>query len=197
MNTPSTDLPSSPIRLPEWQATEWLNTAEPLSLAALRGKVVLLHAFQMLCPGCVSHALPQAERTRQAFPDSDFAVVGLHTVFEHHDVMGAQALRAFVQEYRWRFPIGIDLASPDDPVPRTMRAWGLRGTPTHIVLDRQGFVRLNHFGRIDDLALGGLIGRLLADPRPAVDAGSDASPVTSPVGCDADVCPAPAPRQAG
>jgi len=37
---------------PEWQVETWFNTKVPLHLADLRGKVILLHAFQMLCPGC-------------------------------------------------------------------------------------------------------------------------------------------------
>ena len=41
-------------------ASEWLNTAEPLSLPALRGRVVLVTAFQMLCRGCATLSLPQA-----------------------------------------------------------------------------------------------------------------------------------------
>lgn len=50
--------------LPEWQVSTWLNTPEPIALESLRGRVVLLHAFQMLCPGCVAHGLPQTERVR-------------------------------------------------------------------------------------------------------------------------------------
>jgi peroxiredoxin len=151
------------VRLPEWQVSSWVNSSRPVTLASLRGKVVLLHAFQMLCPGCVTHGLPQAERVRQSFSERDVAVVGLHTVFEHHAVMTADALRAFIHEYRWSFPIGVDQASPASGVPLTMGAYGLRGTPSHIVLDRQGFVRMHQFGRTEDLALGGLIGRLLAE----------------------------------
>lgn len=49
---------------PEWQVDVWLNTRAPLELSQLRGRVVLLHAFQMLCPSCVSHAVPQAERVQ-------------------------------------------------------------------------------------------------------------------------------------
>ena len=67
--------------LPEWQVSTWLNTPRPLTLQGLRGKVVLLHTFQMLCPGCVTYGLPQAQRVRRAFPESEVAVVGLHTVF--------------------------------------------------------------------------------------------------------------------
>ena len=53
----------------EWQVDVWLNTRAPLELSQLRGRVVLLHAFQMLCPGCVSHAVPQAERVHQEYAE--------------------------------------------------------------------------------------------------------------------------------
>ena len=52
---------------PPWQVAQWFNTDKPLSLEALRGKVIVLEAFQMLCPGCVSHGLPQAVRVRDTF----------------------------------------------------------------------------------------------------------------------------------
>lgn len=45
-------------QVPELQVGRWFNSDAPLSLAGLRGKVVALHAFQMLCPGCVAHGLP-------------------------------------------------------------------------------------------------------------------------------------------
>lgn len=67
---------------PPWTTTAWVNS-EPLTLEDLRGRVVVVEAFQMLCPGCVSGALPQAQRLQQAFGE-DIALVGLHTVFEHH-----------------------------------------------------------------------------------------------------------------
>lgn len=67
---------------PEWKIAQWLNTSVPLSVDALRGKVILAVAFQMLCPGCVSQGLPQAQRARAAFSPDDLAVIGLHTVFE-------------------------------------------------------------------------------------------------------------------
>ncbi|KDB98015.1 primosomal protein N' family protein, partial [Bordetella bronchiseptica D993] len=50
------------VAAPPLQVDAWLNTPEPLELARLRGQVVVLHAFQMLCPGCLAHGLPQAER---------------------------------------------------------------------------------------------------------------------------------------
>ncbi|MEK8052616.1 TlpA disulfide reductase family protein [Ideonella sp. DXS22W] len=160
--------PSHPV-LPEWDVSTWLNAPASITLASLRGRVVLLHAFQMLCPACVAHGLPQAERVRQDFPADELAVIGLHTVFEHHDVMSVQALQAFIDEYRWSFPIGVDRPDGRGGPSRTMTRYGLRGTPSCIVLDRQGRVQLHHFGRMDDLALGALLGGLIAS-RPGAEA---------------------------
>ncbi|MFN0161635.1 MAG: redoxin domain-containing protein [Burkholderiales bacterium] len=148
----------------ELHASRWFNTKEPISLAQMRGRVVAVHTFQMLCPGCVLHGLPQATKLHQTFSQEQLAVVGLHTVFEHHSVMGADALEAFIHEYRLRFPIGIDVADDEGPIPKTMRTWGLQGTPSLILIDKEGRTRLKHFGQIDDMALGAVVGGLIGEP---------------------------------
>ena len=95
---------------PEWQVEVWLNTQAPLASSQLRGRVVLLHAFQMLCPGCVSHhAVPQAERVHREYAEHGVSVIGLHTVFEHHAAMMPVALEAFLHEYRITHPVGVDV----------------------------------------------------------------------------------------
>lgn len=151
---------------PPWHTTAWLNTPEPLSLERLRGRVVMLHAFQMLCPACVSRALPQAQRVAELFADAPLAVVGLHTVFEHHQAMGIESLRAFVHEYRIRFPVGIDAPGADgQPIPRTMQAYAMQGTPTTVLIDATGRLRRQLFGVHDDLLLGAELAGLLAEAR--------------------------------
>jgi hypothetical protein len=148
---------------PGWHTTDWLNS-EPLTLEALRGKVVFLEAFQMLCPGCVSHGIPQAQRVAEAFKDAPLAVVGLHTVFEHHEAMQLPSLKAFVHEYRVRFPVGVDATGPEgDPMPRTMRAYRMQGTPSTILIDAKGNLRAHMFGVQEDLLLGAQIARLLTE----------------------------------
>ena len=149
---------------PPLRVSRWFNSDEPLSLAALRGRVVLLHAFQMLCPACVSHGLPQTIKARQLFAPEDLAVIGLHTVFEHHAAMNPATLEAFIHEYRLTIPIGVDEAQIATSIPLTMQAYQLHGTPSLILIDRLGRVRLNHFGHMDDMALGGLIGQLIIEP---------------------------------
>ncbi len=165
---------------PPWQTERWFNTREPLSLEALRGKVIMLEAFQMLCPGCVSHALPQAMRVKAAFPPERVAVIGLHTVFEHHEAMMPAALEAFLHEYRIDFPVGVDRADGASPIPLTMRAYNLQGTPSTILIDAQGALRFQRFGQVSDLALGANIATLLAEPLVEDDAPSGGC---TPEGC--------------
>lgn len=153
-----------PKPAPPWETTTWLNTPEPLDLGKLRGRVVVLHAFQMLCPGCVQHGIPQAQRVAELFARAPLTVVGLHTVFEHHAAMNDDALRVFLAEYRVRFPVGVDApGAGGDPLPRTMRAYGMQGTPTLVLIDAQGRRRRQVFGQHDDLILGAEIGTLLAE----------------------------------
>ncbi|RYH18817.1 MAG: TlpA family protein disulfide reductase [Alcaligenaceae bacterium] len=148
---------------PSLQVSRWLNASHDLTLESLRGRVVVLHFFQMLCPACVSHGLPQAKRTHKMFSASDVTVMGLHSVFEHHDAMTPVALEAFSQEYRLTFPIGIDAPSQGS-IPQTMREYALHGTPSIVLIDRLGRVRLSRFGSVDDMAVGAAIGQLLAEP---------------------------------
>ncbi len=165
---------------PEWLTTTWLNTAEPLSLERLRGQVVLLHAFQMLGPGCVARGLPQAQRVAELFEGAPVAIIGLHTVFEHHEAMGLQSLRAFLHEYRIRFPVGVDAPGVNgDPMPLTMRAYGMQGTPTTVIIDAHGQLRRQVFGAHDDLLLGAELGTLLLEMERSADGMAMNSPPAS------------------
>ncbi len=174
---------------PELAVQSWLNTPKPLTLSALRGKVVVIHAFQMLCPGCVSHGIPQASAIHALFSHDEVQVIGLHTVFEHHQVMSVDALTAFVDEYGLSFPIAVDKPSTSGPIPQTMNSYHMRGTPTLIILDQQGQVRLNHFARLSDMQVGNFIGRLLAQKNTSLLPGNNPSPGKSHSDqCDDNAC---------
>lgn len=152
---------------PEWSVSQWFNAQPGLQLADLRGKVIAVHAFQMLCPACVHHGLPQMQRIATTFDQRDVAVIGLHTVFEHHAAMTPVSLRAFLHENRIGFPVGVDTPCgdhPGDPIPLTMRAYGMQGTPTLLLIDRAGRLRRHSFGAEDDLEVGAAIATLVAEP---------------------------------
>jgi len=146
---------------PELVVSHWFNTPAPLTLAGLRGRPVLIHAFQMLCPGCVTHGTPQALRAHALFRDTDLQVIGLHTVFEHHDAMTPVSLNAYIHEFRLTFPIGVDQAAATGPIPVTMGLFQMRGTPTSLLIGRDGALIHHGFGAEDDMALGARIAAAL------------------------------------
>lgn len=161
MSSPSDDLAI------ELDVLSWLNTPEPITLAGLRGRVVVVEAFQMLCPGCAREALPQLTRVRETFSPDDVMVLGLHTVFEHHEAQGSRAaLAAFLHEYRYSFPVGIDRPSDDGGLPRTMAAYAMQGTPTLLLIDRAGRLRRQAFGHVPDLRLGAELMALAIERAP-------------------------------
>src|SRR3546814_4264852 len=84
----------------------------------------------MLCPGSVSHGLPQASRIHETFSRDDVVVLGLHSVFEHHEAQSPTSLEAFLHEYRIAFPVGVDPPGEPGGLPITMARYGMQGTPT-------------------------------------------------------------------
>jgi hypothetical protein len=157
---------------PPWSVSRWFNAdasgAGAPTPESLRGRPVFLHAFQMLCPGCVQHAVPQSLKVAAAFAHTELAIVGLHTVFEHHHAMGPDSRAVYLHENRIGYPVGVDAYRDDDPathpLPLTMQAYAMQGTPTLCLIDRRGQLRRQHFGLLDDLRLGAEIATLLAEP---------------------------------
>ncbi len=149
------------MQAPELSISKWFNTDKDIALADLRGRVVVIEAFQMLCPGCVIHGIPLAQTIRMTFPEDKVVVIGLHTVFEHHEAMTPVALKAFLHEYRITFPVGVDNQG-SSPLPDTMTAYGMRGTPSLIVVDQRCQIAAHHFGQVSEMQIGAQIATLLA-----------------------------------
>lgn len=147
--------------------SQWFNSDRPITLDALLGKVVLIHTFQMLCPACVMQAGPQAVRLWQHYRHheraEDVVVIGLHTVFEHHEVMTPAALAVYLHEFRIPFPVGVDQADTESPIPKTMRAIGMQGTPTTLLIDGAGRLRKHQFGVEPDQQIAAEMDRLIAE----------------------------------
>ncbi len=173
------------LAAPEFEITTWLNTDEPLSLAKCYGKVVMAIAFQMLCPGCVEVSLPQAKQVYAAFSPNEVQVIGLHTVFEHHEAMQEASLRAFLHEYRIGFPVGIDAPSNDSSIPRTMQHYQMQGTPTLLLIDRMGRLRKQQFGHTPDLLLGAELMALIKENDSVIELSDNVDRRgCTPQGCD-------------
>jgi hypothetical protein len=152
---------------PELLVQTWFNTDRPLLLSGLRGRVVVLAAFQVLCPNSIASGIPQAQRIFETFEPKDVAVIGLHATFEHHDAFNSAVLKAFIHEYRLKFPIALDQPNTASPIPHTMERYKMRGTPSLVLIDRHGLVRKHAFGAVDDLRMGAEIGALTQESERA------------------------------
>lgn len=176
---------STTLRITDLVASGWIGDGAPAAPDDLLGRVVVVEVFQLLCPGCVSHGIPQAKRVRAAFSPEDVAVIGLHSVFEHHAAMAPEVLRAFLAEYAVPFPVAIDAPSEDgDPRPVTMRRFAMRGTPTLLLFDAGGRLADQVFGAADDMAVGARIAGLVGTSGgPARDGNAAREDRCSDAGC--------------
>jgi cytochrome c biogenesis protein CcdA/thiol-disulfide isomerase/thioredoxin len=142
----------------------WLNTpgGEPLSVAKLRGKVVLVDFWTYSCINCL-RTLPHLEAWDRAYRKDGLVIVGVHTpefAFEHvvSNVRGA-ARRLGV-----RYPVAIDDRYG------TWKAYQNQYWPAEYLIDRSGHVRDVHFGEGDYGKTERTIRRLLATPAAALAA---------------------------
>ncbi len=140
---------------PDFRAIEsWINS-EPLTLAELRGKVVLIDFWTYSCINCI-RTLPHLRSWHEKYADDGLVIVGVHTpefAFERELSNVEDAVRDFEIEY----PVALD---PDFG---TWRAWGNRFWPAKYFIDREGQVRFAHFGEGQYTESELVIRALLAD----------------------------------
>lgn len=200
---------------PYIQVENWVQ-GEPVNFSSLSGRVVLVEVFQVNCPGCFVHALPEVLHLHQAYQDNGLTVIGLATAFEDFDKNTLQNLERLVAtgeligeplqqlgkagllhdnrlDYSLPFAIGMDTlienkAVVDDTAintfihsqlpdfsdwpdvrkqavfekarayleskthsPQTFETYQLQGTPSSILVDRDGILRDVSFGYVDHL----------------------------------------------
>ncbi len=120
------------VRAPELHgAGGWINTPGPLSLEALRGKVVLLDFWTFCCANCL-HVLDELRPVEEEFADV-LVVVGVHSPKFAHEAEH-DAVVAAVERYDVRHPV------LDDPDLAMWRQYAVRAWPTLVVVDPEGYV---------------------------------------------------------
>ncbi len=142
--------------------TAWLNTpgGKPLSLAALRGKVVLVDFWTYSCINC-QRTLPHVEAWSKEYAKDGFVVVGVHTpefAFEHV----VSNVRAQAAALGVRYPVAIDDSYA------TWNAYDNEYWPADYLIDAQGRVRHVHFGEGDYATTESLIRQLLSAAHPGL-----------------------------
>jgi hypothetical protein len=202
-------------KAPLFSVSDWVQ-GEPTNFDQLTGNVVLVEVFQVNCPGCFLHALPQAIDFHQCYLYKGLIVLGIATAFEdfdkntlgnlrklasHGEVIGETfhllsqqgVLKDWRLPYQIPFPLAMDkLVKRDSQVSQdeiiafiyeripdfdqqpdvhrekviaqvraymeklqyhaqTFEMYNLKGTPSHILVDKQGLLRECAFGSHPDL----------------------------------------------
>ncbi|QEG32823.1 redoxin domain-containing protein [Bythopirellula goksoeyrii] len=138
----------------------WLNS-EPLKMAELRGKVVLVHFYAFQCHNCHAN-FDIYRRWHKDLADKGVVVVGIQTP-ETSSERDPLAVRSAAQDQELEFPILIDLES------KNWKAWGNTMWPTVYVVDKNGYIRhwwqgeLNWKGATSDKVIEDLVDNLLVE----------------------------------
>lgn len=151
------------MHAPEIAASGWLNTAEPLSLERLKGRVVALYAFQARCQGCLLEALPQAKALWRDYPRTDLQVIGLHCPFESASRLDRESLASMLAENGIEFPVAMD-ADGAQWQTETFARYAMQGTPTLVLIGRNGKRRLQKFGHASDELVRQALHELIREP---------------------------------
>jgi thiol-disulfide isomerase/thioredoxin len=136
----------------------WINSA-PTTLAALRGKVVLVHFWTFGCVNCV-HVQPYVKAWYDRYAADGFVVIGVHTP-ELSFERDFDNVRDAVAKADVRFPVAFD------PGYATWNAYRNSYWPAFYFVDKAGRIRHVHFGEGDYDGSEAVIRELLAEPAAA------------------------------
>lgn len=128
-----------------------LGASSSMSLAAFRGKIVVLNVFASWCPPCQAEA-PILDREQRILAQHDGTVVGV----TYKDDTGAS--ENFVHQEHITYPVLRDV-SGTFVVP-----WGVNGVPETFVINRQGRVVALRREQLTGAWLQGAVAPLLGQP---------------------------------
>ena len=142
------------VRAPELAAPGgvWLNVPAPLTVAGLRGRILVLDFWTGCCVNCL-HVLPALARVEAAFP-RDVVVVGIHSPKFPHE-RDPDTARAAVDR------LGITHPVLHDPERHLWAQYAIRAWPTLVFVDPNGYVLGQASGEPDPVALVRTIGRMV------------------------------------
>ncbi|MFJ1254242.1 thioredoxin family protein [Cupriavidus sp. CuC1] len=116
---------------------QWLNSP-PLSMKALRGKVVLVDFWTYSCINCI-HTLPYVKQWHEKYKDQGLVVVGVHTP-EYPLEKSTANVQAALKRFDIRYPVAQDNNYA------TWSAFHNQYWPATYLIDAEGRIVYQHFG---------------------------------------------------
>ncbi|MET7933369.1 NHL domain-containing thioredoxin family protein [Streptomyces sp. NPDC005322] len=133
----------------------WLNTGgNDLTLADLRGRIVILDFWTFCCVNCL-HVLDELRELEEKHRDT-VVIIGVHSPKFVHEAEHRAVVDA-VERYEVHHPV------LDDPKLATWKQYAVRAWPTLVVIDPEGYVVAQHAGEGHAHALETLVGQLEAE----------------------------------
>lgn len=145
------------VRAPELNGgTSWLNTDKPLSLQALRGKVVLLDFWTYGCVNCM-HIIPDLKKLEAKYANQ-LVVIGVHSAkFDNEGK--TENIRKIILRYELEHPV------VNDSEFNIWNQYAVRAYPTLVLIDPEGYVIGNFVGEGHAQAVDDKIGKTIAEFR--------------------------------
>jgi DNA-binding beta-propeller fold protein YncE len=141
------------IRAPELTGgVDWLNTAGPVTLRDLRGKIVLLDFWTLCCINCI-HTLPDLARLEKKYPNQ-LVVVGVHSA-KFDNERNSESIRKAILRYEISHPVVNDARMA------IWRNYAVRSWPTLVLIDPEGYYLGRVSGEGNYQLLDEVIGKLV------------------------------------
>jgi cytochrome c biogenesis protein CcdA/thiol-disulfide isomerase/thioredoxin len=134
--------------------TAWIGSP-PLTMASLRGHVVIVHFWTFACINC-QHVQPYVEAWSRRYASDGLIVIGVHTP-ELSFERDLANVRSAVATDGVTFPVAFD------PAFATWNAYHNRYWPALYFVDKAGRIRHTHFGEGDYAGSEQVIRTLLAE----------------------------------
>ncbi|HLN32039.1 MAG TPA: redoxin domain-containing protein [Gemmataceae bacterium] len=131
----------APMAAPEFaKTTRWLQS-KPLTLASLRGQVVVVHFWTFGCINCI-HNYPAYKAWQEKYAGKGVAIIGIHTPEFEREADVDQVL-AKAKKNGLKFPIAVD----NDR--QNWNNWNNQYWPSIYLIDKTGKIRYHWEGELD------------------------------------------------
>jgi DNA-binding beta-propeller fold protein YncE len=120
------------VRAPEITGGRgWLNTDKPLSITALKGKVVLLDFWTYGCINCI-HIIPDLKKLEAKYANQ-LVVIGIHSA-KFQNEKETENIRHIILRYEIEHPVY------NDSEYAVWQSYGVRAWPTQVLIDPAGYI---------------------------------------------------------
>jgi thiol-disulfide isomerase/thioredoxin len=160
------------VRAPQFPSGTWFNTDQPLSLAGLRGKIVLLDFWTFCCGNCL-HVIDELRQLEQPFAD-ELVIIGVHSPKFDHEAADS-AVAAAIERYEVAHPVF------NDPDLYLWRQYAIRAWPSLVLIDPEGYVVAQAAGEGQVSGLRAMISQLIQRHEAAGTLARGANPYRPPV----------------